>query len=246
MTKPRKAQMSLDSTPYYYCSSSCNKRTFLSGVDPETQKNYESRRKWIEERLEFLSSVFSIQHCALDVLAHHYHIILHIDQDAAKAWTTMEVISRWHKIFNGSSQSRRLLKGAPLSEEQQSELDKQVQTWRNRLMDMSWYMRCANESIAREVNREEKCTGRFWEGRFKSKALNDETALQACMRYVTPISRKVAAISMNNTPNSDNSSGNNVSANNGSENGSTNLSHKSGRGSYSRSDVSRTASGLNV
>ncbi|MBE0365929.1 hypothetical protein PULV_b0635 [Pseudoalteromonas ulvae UL12] len=45
-------------------------------------------------------------------------------------------------------------------------VDKTVEVWRNRLYDISWYMRNLNEFIAREANKEDNCTGRFWEGRF--------------------------------------------------------------------------------
>ena len=74
--------------------------------------------------------------------------------------------------------------GKSLTEAEIATVTAIAEVYRHRLYDISWFMRLLNEYIARQANKEDDCTGHFWEGRFKSQALIDEAALAACMAYV--------------------------------------------------------------
>jgi len=187
MPKPRKSQISLIDTPYYHCVSRCVRRSFLCGEDKFTGQNYEHRRAWVEERLLFLASVFAIDICAYAVMSNHTHVVLCV------SWSKEEVIRRWHQLYQGTLLSQKFQRGDTLSKSEDISLEETVTIYRQRLYDISWLMRNLNEHIAREANKEDGCTGRFWEGRFKSQALLDESAVLACMAYVdlNPIRAKM-------------------------------------------------------
>jgi len=184
MPKPRHTQISLDATPYYHCVSRCVRRAFLCGKDTSNGQCYEHRRQWIEDKLLALGNVFAIDICAYAIMSNHYHVVLHIDEAQADNWSKKEVVDRWHQLFAGNLISQKFSKGESLSRSELALLAVSVKVWRSRLASISWLMRILNEHIAREANAEDDCTGRFWEGRFKSQALLDDAALAACMAYV--------------------------------------------------------------
>lgn len=194
MTRPRRTLVSLDDTPYYHCVTRCARRAFLCGEDPYTGIDYSHRREWIAKRLAHLAEVFAIDVCAYAVMSNHAHFVLRINRDAAYALSEAQVIDRWKALFSLPVLIDRYRDGHASSEAEKHQAQEIIHTWRQRLMDLSWFMRCLNEHIARRANAEDGCTGRYWEGRFKSQALLDEAALLTCMAYVdlNPVRAKLA------------------------------------------------------
>ena len=185
MVLARKKLISLDSTLYYHCISRCVRRAYLCGIDPLTKKNHTHRRKYIEDKLFKLANIFCIDIASYAIMSNHYHLVLRVDKDGCKALSNYDVVYRWHQIFApGLLVSAYLENPKILSQSELKKINKKANKWRERLYDISWFMRCLNEDVARMANHEDKCTGRFWEGRFKSQALTDEKGLLACMAYV--------------------------------------------------------------
>jgi REP element-mobilizing transposase RayT len=153
-------------------------------VDEQTGTDYNYRRQWIVDRLKLLTDIFAIDICAYAVMSNHYHVVLHVDSKRAAGWSEQDVISRWKRLFSLPIIVQRYVSKQPMTSAERDTASELITKWQRRLYDISWLMRCLNEPIARQANQEDGCTGRYWEGRYKSQALLDEKALAACMAYV--------------------------------------------------------------
>jgi REP element-mobilizing transposase RayT len=184
MTYPRSHLVSDEEPGFYHCVSRCVRRAFLCGRDAFSGKNFEHRRKWIERRIFELAEHFAVSVFAYAVMSNHLHIVLRNDPKQAWAWSNREVAERWLALFPGSISDRddpACVENATLALLGNAE---RLDVIRQRLGLISWFMRALNEPIARMANREDGCTGRFWQGRFKCQALLDEQAVLSCMAYV--------------------------------------------------------------
>ena len=194
MGHARKSLVCLEATPYYHVIARCVRRAWLWGFDAYAGKDYSHRKAWVLERLEFLSTVFAIDLCAYAVMSNHYHLILHVDRARARTWSREEVIERWEHLFAVPPLVARWRDDSAEAAEREI-AEAMIERWRTRLSDVSWFMRCLNEHLARRANAEDECTGRFWEGRFRSQALLDEAGLLTAMAYVdlNPVRAGIAA-----------------------------------------------------
>lgn len=197
MTRPRSALVSPADTRWYHCISRCVRRAFLCGVDHASGRDFDHRRLWLTDRILELSRLFAIDVAAYAVMSNHYHLVLHLAPERAAGWTDEEVLRRWTHLYAGPPLVGRYLsgQGSSLDRTELERVKECAVVFRNRLKDLSWYIRLLNESIARKANLEDNCSGRFWEGRFKSQALLDSPALISAMIYVdlNPIRAGMAA-----------------------------------------------------
>lgn len=194
MTRARKQLIDLATTPYYHCICRCVRRAFLCGEDHLTGKNYEHRKDWVVQRLTELAQVFAIEVCAYAVMSNHYHVVLRVDQDKALTLSEEQVLARWERLFKVPLIVEQYQSGTAVSRAVEKKAQEIIEEWRQRLMDISWYMRTLNEHLARRANEEDRCRGRFWEGRYKSQALLDDAAVLTCMSYVdlNPIRARIS------------------------------------------------------
>jgi len=162
----------------------CVRKAFLAGVDRQSGQDYSHRKEWIRRRMEALASVFAVDVLSYAVMSSHMHQILRNRPDVVAAWSDREVAIRWLKVFPGRRIEEHLAEPTENDVETLARDKEKLTEVRRRLSDISWFMRALSEPIARMANRQDECTGRFWEGRFKAQRIVDEAGLLACAMYV--------------------------------------------------------------
>ena len=167
-----------------HCVQRCVRRAFLAGVDRESGKDYSFRKEWIRRRLEALASVFGIDVLSYAIMSNHIHVILRNRPDVVAQWSDQEAALRWLKVFPGRRIEEHLAEPTDNDVKTLVRNKKKLKEVRRRLADISWMMRSLAEPIARLANKQDECTGRFWEGRFKAQRIVDEAGLLACAMYV--------------------------------------------------------------
>ncbi|MBL0163463.1 MAG: transposase [Xanthomonadales bacterium] len=184
MTTARCHLVDPDAPGFYHCISRCVRRAWLCGIDPYNGASYEHRRTWVEQRLLELAEIFAVGVYAYAVMSNHVHVVLQIDPTVAVTWKDEEVAIRWIRLFPATVDGEVDDVACRLKEQTLLGNADRLIACRQRLGSLAWFMKALNEPIARRANREDACSGRFWEGRYKCQALLDDAAVLTCMSYV--------------------------------------------------------------
>ena len=178
MTRARSLLVPTNAHGVYHCVSRCVRRACLCGQDPLTGADHEHRRQWVEDRLAQLAELYAVSIWAYAVMSNHLHIVIEMHADVARDWGPDEVAVRWLGMYPAEAGQFEVAKAQIVAN------DARLAVLRARLCSLSWFMKSLSEPIARRANVEDHCKGRFWEGRFRSQVLLDETAVLSAMAYV--------------------------------------------------------------
>ena len=125
----------------------------------------------------------------------HLHLLLRIDPEIASGWSDIEVVERWFKLFPPRGADRKpMTVSKDIVNARLSNVSWVAET-RKRLSSLGWFMKCLKEPLARMANKQDECTGAFFEGRFKSIAILDEESLLSVCAYIdlNPVAAGIAA-----------------------------------------------------
>jgi len=114
----------------------------------------------------------------------HLHFLLRIDVEQASQWSAIEVAKRWMTLYLPHGSDRKPLNVTDEFLKLKADNATWVAATRKRLSSLGWFMKCLKEPLARLANKQDGCTGAFFEGRYKSIAILDEEALLSVCAYI--------------------------------------------------------------
>ncbi len=124
-------------------------------------------KEYLFNLIKWLSSVFFVEVLGFCIMGNHMHLLIRMkDSDA---YSEEEIKQRLILYYN--DESRMITDG-------------QTPYWRNKLSNLSEYIKEIKQRFSRYYNKRHNRKGFFWNGRFKSVIVEDGDTLINCLAYI--------------------------------------------------------------
>ncbi len=124
------------------------------------------------QTIEHYSAIYFCEAAAFCIMGSHYHLVCKFD--VLRPVSREELRARTRLMYPSRASQLQIDLWS----------DEQWEHYRQRLFDVSEYMRNIQSTFARWYNHTYQRRGRFWADRFKSVYLEDQRAVLDCMLYV--------------------------------------------------------------
>ena len=95
-------------------------------------------------------------------MSNHYHLVLHVNEIDNNQLSHEAICAGWCQLYSKPVLIQRRESKQTISEAEDKKALNIIEGWRGCLADVSLFMRCLNEFIARKVNKEDECSGRLY------------------------------------------------------------------------------------
>lgn len=186
MPRPNRGDLIIEGeSQVFHCVQKCARYCRLFGKNPVSGEDCDHRKQWVLTRLNQLVDIFLIECLTYAVREDEVEVVIRSRPDLVEALSDEEVADRWCQLFPRKPKKNQSPEDALSSRIAEITGDKEtLKETRIRLSNISWFMRCFAEDIARRANQEEDCRGRFWSGRFDAKLLLDAEAVLASAVHI--------------------------------------------------------------
>jgi putative transposase len=177
MTKPRNLLMPPGSMGTFHVVSRCVRREFLLEREGRRERLAQGLARWLPH--------VGVDLQAYALMSNHIHLVLRLRPDRVATWDDATLARHALSVMPARSGLDRA--PLPLSPEvvaRHAGNAAWVAQQRERLGSASWLLRLVKQEMALLANRQEGCSGHFWESRYHCVALLDVPAVIACMIYV--------------------------------------------------------------
>src|SRR5258707_6050965 len=82
----------------YHGVSRCVRRAFLCGTDAYSDRNFDHRKGWLQDRMDELAAIFAVDVLGFSIMSNHFHVLLRNRPDVAETWSDEEVARRWYTL----------------------------------------------------------------------------------------------------------------------------------------------------